>query len=186
MLSELFWRTHQCTYRGVMCRDYTCVWYRDFPKYCVQDTEKIWTHEEEDSPSCIAAIQWTQGSIYGSVLFIEKRHVSVDNRCIRCTVLTFGFCAIFASGRFVAILWWTVRRRGSFGCAVFLPGSAGVSGSGVRSSHLCALCAGFRGVRVAEFSGGTAVDCNDLCECEWAPTLASVTVSEPHRGHHTP
>ena len=28
-------------YRGVMCRDYTCVWYKDFPKYCVQDTEKI-------------------------------------------------------------------------------------------------------------------------------------------------
>ena len=55
------------------------------PKYCVQDTEKIWTHEEEDSPSCIAEIQ---RSIYGSVLFIEKRHVSVDNRYIRCTVLT--------------------------------------------------------------------------------------------------
>ena len=27
------------------------------PKYCVQDTEKIWTHEKEDSPSCIAEIQ---------------------------------------------------------------------------------------------------------------------------------
>ena len=31
-------------------------WHRDFPKYCVQETEKIWTHEEEDSSSCIAAI----------------------------------------------------------------------------------------------------------------------------------
>ena len=28
---------------------YTC-------KYCVQDTEKIWTHEEEDSPTSIAEI----------------------------------------------------------------------------------------------------------------------------------
>ena len=32
-----------------MCRDYACVWYRDFPIYCVQD-------KEEDSPSCIAAM----------------------------------------------------------------------------------------------------------------------------------
>ena len=26
------------------------------PKYCVQDTEKIRTHEKEDSSSCVAAI----------------------------------------------------------------------------------------------------------------------------------
>ena len=41
-------------YLGELC---ACVWYRDFPKYSVQDTEKIWTHEEEDSPSYIAEIQ---------------------------------------------------------------------------------------------------------------------------------
>ena len=35
---------------------YAGVWYRDFPKYCVQDAEKIWTHEKEDSSSCVAAI----------------------------------------------------------------------------------------------------------------------------------
>ena len=35
---------------------YAGVWYRDFPKYCVQDTEKIWTHEKEASSICVAAI----------------------------------------------------------------------------------------------------------------------------------
>ena len=30
--------------RGVMFEGYAGVWHRDFPKYCVQDTEKIWTH----------------------------------------------------------------------------------------------------------------------------------------------
>ena len=30
---------------------YAGVWYRDFPKYCVQDTEKIRTQEKEDSSS---------------------------------------------------------------------------------------------------------------------------------------
>ena len=31
--------------------------YRDFPSsYCVQHTEKIWTHEEDDLSSCIAVI----------------------------------------------------------------------------------------------------------------------------------
>ena len=51
---------------------YAGVWYRDFPKYCVQDTEKIWTHEKEDSSSCVAAIQQTQMKFYGSVLLLKR------------------------------------------------------------------------------------------------------------------
>ena len=44
-------------YLGELCvGGYAGVWYRDFPKYCVQDTEKIWTHKKEDSSSCVAAI----------------------------------------------------------------------------------------------------------------------------------
>ena len=35
---------------------YAGVWYIDFPKYCVQDTEKIWTHEKEDLLSCVVTI----------------------------------------------------------------------------------------------------------------------------------
>ena len=40
-------------YLGELCVEimHVYVW------YCVQDTDKIWTHEEEDSPSCIAEIQ---------------------------------------------------------------------------------------------------------------------------------
>ena len=40
-------------YLGELCVEimHVYVW------YCVQDTEKIWTHDEEDSPSCIADIQ---------------------------------------------------------------------------------------------------------------------------------
>ena len=33
----------------IMFGGYAGVWYRDFPKYCVQDTENKWTHEKEDS-----------------------------------------------------------------------------------------------------------------------------------------
>ena len=63
---------------------------------------------------------------------------------------TFKFCAIFTSGRFIAILWQTMRHRRSFEYAVFLPGSADISDSNVQTSHLYALYANLRRIRITD------------------------------------
>ena len=53
----------------------------------------------------------------------------------------------------------SMRHRKSFEYAVFLPGSADISDSNVQTSHLYALYANLRRIRVTEFSNGTAIDC---------------------------
>ena len=65
-------------YLGELCLEIMQVFGIEiFPKYCVQDTEKIWTHEKEDSSSCNAAILANSEEVLWLSAFIKERDVSM-------------------------------------------------------------------------------------------------------------
>ena len=88
-----------------MCRDYTCVWYRDFPKYCVQDTEKT---RKKIRQVALQRSRELRGAFMAQC-FLLKRDMLVWTigiyGVLYFNTAMFEFCAIFTSGRFIAILW---------------------------------------------------------------------------------